>query len=490
MKKLTKDIFIKRVKEIHDNKYDYSKVEYKNNTTKVCIICPEHGEFWQTPKQHLNGQGCPKCGLKKIGDLFRKTREQFIQEAINLYGSRFIYDKVDYKNKDTKVCIICPKHGDFYITPRNFLNGHSCPMCYNERRNATTRFTTEKFIERAKKVHGDKYKYNKVVYKNAHAKVCIICPEHGEFWQIPNDHLMGHGCPKCANQESKGEMELFNILNNKTKLSFKQRTKEIIKPYEIDIYEEQTKIGIEYDGMVWHSVHFNTKYNLLEKTRLCGKNGVKLIHILENQWVYKKRIVISKLSRLFKIKDFYKEVTNENFLIRKDIPKNQIETFITENSLFDVKQTKFNLCLMNKKHEIYACLSLKKYKAQWKIVSYTENINYLIENSFEMLLAYFQNNYEYQSITVNVNRLWITDIEKYVKSGFKFVRNIKPQRYFINGAHKMLKTVDNTQKYYEFYDCGYVVLKLESNNIEDKMTDYIIDNDIESGHIFSLEELS
>ena len=94
MKKLTKDIFIKRVKEIHNNKYDYSKVEYKNNTTKVCIICPEHGEFWQTPKQHLNGQGCPKCGLKKIGDLFRKTREQFIQEAINLYGSRFIYDKV------------------------------------------------------------------------------------------------------------------------------------------------------------------------------------------------------------------------------------------------------------------------------------------------------------------------------------------------------------------------------------------------------------
>ena len=54
----------------------------------------------------------------------------------------------------------------------------------------------------------------------------------------------------------------------------------------------------------------------------------------------------------------------------------------------------------------------------------------------------------------------------------------------------MLKTVDNTQKYYEFYDCGYVVLKLENNNIEDKMTDYIIDNDIESGHIFSLEELS
>ena len=186
---------------------------------------------------------------------------------------------------------------------------------------------------------------------------------------------------------------------------------------------------------------------------------------------------------MFKIKDFYKEVTNENFLIRKDIPKNQIETFITENSLFNVKQTKLNLCLTYK-DEIYACLSLKKYKTQWKIVSYTENINYLIENSFEMLLTYFQNNYEYQSITVNVNRLWVTDIEKYIKSGFKFVRNIKPQRYFINSADKMLKTVDNAQKYYEFYDCGYAVLKLE-----DKITDFIIDNNIEKGHIFTEEEL-
>lgn len=191
---------------------------------------------------------------------------------------------------------------------------------------------------------------------------------------------------------------------------------------------------------------------------------------------------------MFKIKDFYKEITNEIFLIRKDIPKNQIETFISENSLYDIKQAKLNLCLMNNQ-EICACLSLKKYKTQWKIISYTENINYLIENSFEMLLTYFQNNYEYQSITVNVNRLWVTDIEKYVKNGFKFVRNIKPQRYFINSVYKMLKTVDNIQKYYEFYDCGYAVLKLENNNVEDKITDYIIEGNIKDGHVFTSEEL-
>ena len=101
-----------------------------------------------------------------------------------------------------------------------------------------------------------------------------------------------------------------------------------------------------------------------------------------------------------------------------------------------------------------------------------------------MLLSYFQNNYEYQSITVNVNRLWVTDIEKYIKSGFKFVRNIKPQRYFINGADKILKTVDNTQKYYEFYDCGYAVLKME-----DKITDWLIDKSLEKGYVFKGTDL-
>ena len=65
-------LFIKR----HNNKYDYSKVEYVNSSTKVCIICPEHGEFWQTPHKHLSGQGCPKCGGKK-----KLTQKEAVERA-------------------------------------------------------------------------------------------------------------------------------------------------------------------------------------------------------------------------------------------------------------------------------------------------------------------------------------------------------------------------------------------------------------------------
>jgi len=114
--------FLSRSKKIHGNKYDYSKVEYINNKTKVCIICPEHGEFWQTPYSHMVGFGCKKCS--KIYDT-----DSFIKKAKEIYHNKYDYSKVKYIHSKEKVCIICPEHGEFYVTPNNFLKGHSCPIC-------------------------------------------------------------------------------------------------------------------------------------------------------------------------------------------------------------------------------------------------------------------------------------------------------------------------------------------------------------------------
>ena len=125
MKYLTTEQFIEKAKQIHGNKYDYSKVEYVNNHTKVCIICPEHGEFWQTPNSHLNGNGCSSCkGLKKL------TTKEFIERAKQVHGNKYDYSKTIYVNKRTKVCIICPIHGEFYQTPHNHVyQKQGCPEC-------------------------------------------------------------------------------------------------------------------------------------------------------------------------------------------------------------------------------------------------------------------------------------------------------------------------------------------------------------------------
>ena len=191
---LTTEQFIKRVKKIHGDKFDYSKVKYLNSSTKVCIICPIHGEFWQTPATHLKGRGCPKCANSKRGSYHVSNALEFIERAKKIHGDKFDYSKVKYVNANTKVCIICPIHGEFWQTPASHLNGRGCNLCAKPVHN------TESFITKAKKIHGNKYDYSKVEYVNSQTKVCIICPIHGEFLISPNNHLRGEGCSKCAKE--------------------------------------------------------------------------------------------------------------------------------------------------------------------------------------------------------------------------------------------------------------------------------------------------
>ncbi len=168
---ITEDSFISRAKKIHRNRYDYSKVDYRRADESVCIICPTHGEFYQKPKVHLAGGGCQQCfSTPKL------TTEKFIQKAKVIYGNKYNYSKVKYTGNKNKICIICPVHGEWFVTPNNFLRGSECPKCYG-----TPKLTTNEFIERAKKIHGDKYDYSKVIYDGNKKYVTIICPIHGEF---------------------------------------------------------------------------------------------------------------------------------------------------------------------------------------------------------------------------------------------------------------------------------------------------------------------
>ena len=197
-KKKTREDFIQDAIEKHGDKYDYSKVEYVKSNIKVCIICSEHGEFWQKPSNHLNRQGCPKCGNENKGEYCRSSKEGFIKKAGKVHGDKYDYSKVEYVNCMTKVCISCSEHGEFCQTPTNHLNGHGCPKCKGDKTRKRCTSTKKVFIKKARLKHGDKYNYSKVDYVNSDTKVCIICPEHGEFWQRPNNHTRGDGCPKCG----------------------------------------------------------------------------------------------------------------------------------------------------------------------------------------------------------------------------------------------------------------------------------------------------
>lgn len=279
MKKLNTETFILRSKEKHHNKYDYSKVVYKNSTTKVCIICPEHGEFWQTPTAHLQGQGCPKC--TKTSKL---TTEKFIEKAKTKHNNKYDYSKVVYgKNNREKVCIICPEHGEFWQQPSSHLKGQGCPICANQYSP-----TTEEWVERAKAVHGNKYNYSKSKYINSITKICVICPEHGEFYVFPNNHLNGNGCPKCKG--SNLEQKISNLLiKNNIKFEFRKHFSWLKnkKPLEVDFYLPDYNVAIECQGEqhLKQRTQFSDEKRYekqfetdLIKNKLCKENKIKLLY--------------------------------------------------------------------------------------------------------------------------------------------------------------------------------------------------------------------
>lgn len=201
--KLTTSDFIARAKAVHGDRYNYDLVDYTGMHRKVKIKCKTHGLFEQSPDSHSRGNGCPECvGLKK------HTSESFIEKAIDIHGNKYDYSYVEYTGNRNKVIIVCPEHGEYQITPSNHLKGIGCSFCSGKKKH-----TNKSFIEKAIEIHGDKYDYSKVEYKNAHNKVVVNCREHGLFTQTPNNHLSGQGCPDCGiviNSESrKSDTESF-----------------------------------------------------------------------------------------------------------------------------------------------------------------------------------------------------------------------------------------------------------------------------------------
>ena len=185
--------FIEKAEIIHNNKYDYSKVKYKNCKETIIIICKKHGEFKQKPSCHMNGNGCSKCGYINNGTKSKKSNLQFIKEAILIHGDKYNYSKVNYVSSKLSVIIICKDHGEFKQTPNIHLRGSGCIKCKKTRKS-----NTKEFLQKAILVHGDKYDYHKVNYINNSTKIKIICKIHGEFEQKPNNHLQKQGCPLCS----------------------------------------------------------------------------------------------------------------------------------------------------------------------------------------------------------------------------------------------------------------------------------------------------
>lgn len=307
MRRLNKEEFMSRSNKTHNNKYDYSLVEYKNGYTKVEIICHEHGLFQQRPDHHLDGRGCKKCSTKSKKHISNKNEYSrlFIEKSKKIHNNKYDYSLVEYKNARTKVKIICPEHGIFEQNPDTHLKGHNCLKCSITINSDNQTYDNNTFIKKAISIHSNNYDYSKTNYIRSKEKVLIICPEHGYFYQMPYNHLLGKGCKKC--NESKGEKIIRcyleeNLIRFESEKSFEECKN--IKKLRFDFYLPEYNLCIEYDGIqhfkpleFWggNEALLERKKCDLIKTDFCISNNINLLRIN-----YKENIK-NKLKEYFRL---------------------------------------------------------------------------------------------------------------------------------------------------------------------------------------------
>ena len=582
----------------------------------------------------------------------RLTTEEFKEKARTVHGDRYDLSRVDYKNAQEKVCIVCherdmfgDEHGEFWVKPYNFLNGGNCPKC------AHTQWTTEKFIKAARMVHGDKYDYSKAEFKSVRDKVCIICHENdrkgneiGEFWQLPLEHLEGHGCrrerrgsdeeawevrtcpicgkkfkirkkyekitcsPECRREyvelhkdeikakqsealrkafakKTKEEKDLMieraratsiarygkpnfaqteegrrmssevmkkykrlwdkenvekklipkykqicdkdnldllefrsrfdctvrcrkcgNVFITKTLgyltkdttthrcrvcypiepitgptkienemasfldslgVSYYKNCRNVIHPLELDFYLPEYRTAIEMDGLFWHSEISkpNPEYHL-KKTEMCISQGVRLVHIFEDEWYEKQDICKSIIMNILK-EDILRigarqcEIVEVETAVYRDfINKNHIQGYAPAKFCYGL-QYRGELLMMMAFGKPRRSMGYKEVmEGTYEIIRLCTKMGCSVSGGASRLLKAFIVKHSPRKIITYADRRW-SEGNVYEKIGFTFERNTKPNYFYVVGATRKNRFAFRKSELVKKYGCSETMTERE-----------------------------
>jgi len=284
---LPREVFIAKATAAHPGvSYDYTKVSYVNNRSRVLIVCAAHGDFEQLAANHLRGDGCPACaGNRPL------TPDSFTAKSRVVHGDKtYDYSKTNLESIRSPVLIGCRKHGQFAQLPVEHLGGHGCPACGIEKAAKARRHSRSALIKLAQRKHGDKFKYRAMTGKGSKGTVDIVCSKHGIFKQSWDSHIYaGSGCPKCNHLLSKGESEVADWMRS-LGVEIEQRNRKLIAPQELDIVIPSRQLAVEYNGVYWHSAPIAARGDKAvrnyhaEKTAATTKAGYRLLTVWETDW--------------------------------------------------------------------------------------------------------------------------------------------------------------------------------------------------------------
>lgn len=421
------ETFLNKAKKQHGDKYNYSKTVYYNMMTKVVINCPIHGDFNQTPLNHLSGKGCKDCGKIRIQEKLSKTTEQFILDSKEKHGNKYDYEKSNYVNATTKVFVKCPNHGYFLVTPNNHNTGKGCPVCSESQGEKEIRV----FLEQ-----------NNIVFETQ--KCFEECrdkkPLPFDFWLSELNCLIEfdgkqhfEAIDHFGGQESLQQTQFHDTIKNKF-ASEKAITLIRIRYDQITLIEN---VLTEFLQRLEFERKFGTTHNFVSIFKEATyKKGV--LNIVSDQWRDKQQIIESRLNyRNKKTKSIFARKCEVREVNSKDSSK-----FQTSNHIQGSVGSKVRLGLYYNDNIIslmtfgYQRVNLgrKSEDGCWELLRFCSKLNHNVPGAASKLLKYFEKKYEPKKLISYADKNWSPEGNVYRKLGFKHIRDSSPcYSYFKNG---------------------------------------------------------
>lgn len=290
-RQITHDEWLERFRAKHGERFDYAKTQnITSSLQRITITCETHGDFEQVVYKHWSAQKhpCRACRLAANGKKHRKSVPTFLDEIKARFGDAYDVGNVRYEGYKKPVTLTCHEHGSFSQTPQLLRAGYGCPACGDAKSRIARacqivpRKTANDFVQAARAQHGERFTYEKAVYLGAHTPIEITCATHGPFWQIPTNHLIGHGCPRCGTggRISQAEDELFSFVKALCEDAV-QSNRKLIAPFELDIFVPSRRLAIEVNGVYWHSDKRTESDAHASKRRACEAAGVRLLQFTD-----------------------------------------------------------------------------------------------------------------------------------------------------------------------------------------------------------------
>ena len=309
---MTTKEFINKCKRLFGDVFDFDKTVYVDRDTGLtlsCKICK--CDFLCKPVYLYSYKGCPVCTRKKKSLLMTKSNESFIEEAKLLHNNKYSYSKVNYVSVNSPVIITCNECGnEFKQKPKHHLYGFGgCKRCNNKIQSHRRMLGAKEFTKRSVVVHGQSYSYDGLSYKNAKTNVEILCKNCKEiFWQRPDVHLIGGGCPRCKQSLGERKVEAYLSLRN-VKYERNKTFSECksIRMLRFDFYLPELSTIIEYDG-VQH--FYPTRFGNMSENDAVSK------FVIQKENDKKKDEFVSKFSIMMVRIPYYKQNEIEKTLER------------------------------------------------------------------------------------------------------------------------------------------------------------------------------